>query len=167
MKNEIIDTKEGLAYISASGIKYDILEGKHTDGDISSDILFVFLNNPDYNCADHFVGYTYGAYSLKNNECVRKDYQEVFDNMTQEFERKNRIKRKIYTDYDRFKYRMNYGIRPYEYLVDFEKSDAMYNYLKQHGIENDGGYVFAESMRYCVKTNKIHDSIIRREFAFA
>lgn len=91
MKNEIIDTEEGLAYISASGIKYDILEGKHTDGDITSDILFVFLNNPDYNCTDHFVGYVYGADQLKHNKEQWKYFRDILNELTKGFEYKNNI----------------------------------------------------------------------------
>lgn len=91
MKNSIVDTGNGLIYISASGIEYDILEGMYTERKISSDILFIFLNDPDYNCIDHYVGYVYGAELLKHNKDQWKEYQETLNEMTREFEKKNHI----------------------------------------------------------------------------
>lgn len=91
MKNKIIDTENGLMYISSKGIEYDILEGTYTGGKISSDILFIFLNNPDYNCKDHYVGYLYGANQLKHDKSTWGTYQESLHEMTREFEKKNHI----------------------------------------------------------------------------
>ena len=64
-------------------------------------------------------------------------------------------------------YRLMFGIKTYEYLVVENKVDSLCTYLKQHGIENDGGYLFGDCFIFAIRTNSIHDKIIRKEFAFA
>lgn len=71
------------------------------------------------------------------------------------------------TDYKKFLYRKNYNISTHDYLVFVRNVPAMEKYLKEHGIQNDGGYLFGDCVRFVVKTNAVHDGIIRKKFAFA
>lgn len=67
----------------------------------------------------------------------------------------------------RFWYRANYNLSNYDYLVEESKIDAMLKYCKDHGIKNDGGYVFADCFRVVCRTNKVHGEIIKKLLAFA
>ena len=67
----------------------------------------------------------------------------------------------------KFWYRINYQLSNYDYLIEENKLDAMLKYCKDHGIKNDGGYVFADCFRVACRTNKVHDGIIKRLFTFA
>lgn len=165
MNSKIQIVGDEMYFISSRGIKYALLEGKAMLGISTSDIVFIFLNNPDYNCEDYCVGYLFGASLLKDNEQYRNEYLKPLQEIVDKFEKENHLNQ-IYSDYQRFRYHYYYDIQSYEYLVDIDNEEAMRKYLKQHGIQNDGGYLFADVMRFCVKTNKVHDEIIRKYIAF-
>lgn len=70
-------------------------------------------------------------------------------------------------EYNKFKYRMNYDIKRFDYLVEENKIDDILKYLKDNHIKNDGAYVFAECFSIVVYTNEIHNKIIMKNYAFA
>ena len=83
-------TNEGYVFISKKGIKYDLLEGvtigvtpKYT-----SDIIFIFLSDSDYNVKDNFVGYLFGANVMTDD---LEGYNESIEKIVAEYEATNFI----------------------------------------------------------------------------
>lgn len=81
-------TSEGYVFISKKGIMYDLLEGVSigTEQKITSDIIFIFLYDTDYNVKDNFVGYLYGAQILETD---LTGYEESIGKIVDEYEKRN------------------------------------------------------------------------------
>ena len=91
MNSKIKIVGDEMYFISSRGIKYALLEGKAMLGISTSDIVFVFLNNPDYDCENYCAGYLFGAALLKENKESRNEYVEVLQEMVDKFEKENHL----------------------------------------------------------------------------
>ena len=91
MNSKIQIVGDEMYFISSRGIKYALLEGKAMLGISTSDIVFVFLNNPDYDCENYCAGYLFGAALLKEYEKYRNEYIEVLQEMVDKFEKENHL----------------------------------------------------------------------------
>lgn len=91
MNSKIKIINDEMYFISSRGIKYALLEGKAMLGISTSDIVFVFLNNPDYDCENYCAGYLFGAALLKENKEYRNEYVEVLQEMVDKFEKENHL----------------------------------------------------------------------------
>ena len=80
--------EDGYVYVSDRGIEYELLEGMSIGANkrYTSDIIFIILNNAEYNVEDHIVGYLFGASVLERQ---LMDYDESIKAMVDEFEEKN------------------------------------------------------------------------------
>lgn len=81
-------TDNGYVFISKNGIKYNVLEGM-TIGvkpRKTSDMIFILLNNADYNVEEHLVGYLFGACLLPDREY---EYEEAIAELVNEYEKEN------------------------------------------------------------------------------
>ena len=80
--------EDGYVYVSDRGIEYELLEGISIGAErrYTSDIIFIILNNAEYNVDDHIVGYLFGASVLEGQ---LMDYDESIKSMVDEFEEKN------------------------------------------------------------------------------
>ena len=67
--------EDGYVYVSDRGIEYELLEGMSIGANkrYTSDIIFIILNNAEYNVEDHIVGYLFGASVLERQ---LMDYDE-------------------------------------------------------------------------------------------
>ena len=80
----------------------------------TSDIIFIVLNNAEYNVEDHIVGYLFGA-SVFERQLM--DYDESIKAMVDEFEEKNfgikpileAIKQKMEIGYDKSQLEVDFG----------------------------------------------------------
>lgn len=81
-------TEDGYSFISKNGIEYDILEGVSIGikPRMTSDIIFILLNDSDYNVEEHFVGYLFGAYLLPHKE---KEYEASIGKLVDKYEKEN------------------------------------------------------------------------------
>ena len=70
MNSKIKIINDEMYFISSRGIKYALLEGKAMLGISTSDIVFVFLNNPDYDCENYCAGYLFGAALLMKKQRI-------------------------------------------------------------------------------------------------
>lgn len=85
-------TSDGYIFISKNGIEYDILEGVTigTEPRKTSDMIFILLNNADYNVEDHMVGYLFGAVLLPER---KYEYEKSIAELVNEYEKKNGLER--------------------------------------------------------------------------
>lgn len=76
---------DGYVYISDSGIEYELLEGVSVGTEIkyTSDIVFIILNNCEYNVDNYVVGYVFGAHYFAENP---KEYEETIKKIVDKYE---------------------------------------------------------------------------------
>ena len=108
--------EDGYVYVSDRGIEYELLEGMSIGANkrYTSDIIFIILNNAEYNVEDHIVGYLFGASVLERQ---LMDYDESIKAMVDEFEEKNfginpileAIKHKMEIGYDKSQLEVDFG----------------------------------------------------------
>ena len=108
--------EDGYVYVSDRGIEYELLEGMSIGANkrYTSDIIFIILNNAEYNVEDHIVGYLFGASVLEGQ---LMDYDKSIKAMVDEFEEKNfgintillAIKQKIEMGYDKSQLEVDFG----------------------------------------------------------
>ena len=108
--------EDGYVYISDRGIEYELLEGMSIGSErkYTSDIIFIMLNNAEYNVEDHIVGYLFGA-SVFERQLM--DYDESIKAMVDEFEKRNfgikpiiaTIEEKIEIGYDKAQLEVDFG----------------------------------------------------------
>lgn len=81
-------TDNGYTFISKNGIEYDILEGMTIgiEPRKTSDMIFIVLNNADYNVEDHIVGYLFGAVLLPEREY---EYDEAISELVDKYEKES------------------------------------------------------------------------------
>jgi hypothetical protein len=86
--NALVLTKEGWIFVSKRKVEYRLLEGVclGTNRRITSDTIFIVLDNPDYDVDEMIVGYLFGARIFENN---LSDYEESIIKMVDEFEERN------------------------------------------------------------------------------
>ena len=80
--------EDGYVYVSDRGIEYELLEGMSIGANkrYTSDIIFIILNNAEYNVEDHIVGYLFGAEIFLEDS---RYYEESIKEMVDEFEKRN------------------------------------------------------------------------------
>ena len=80
--------EDGYVYVSDGEIEYELLEGMSIGANkrYTSDIIFIILNNAEYNVEDHIVGYLFGANVFERQ---LMDYDESIKAMVDEFEEQN------------------------------------------------------------------------------
>ena len=68
--------EDGYVYVSDRGIEYELLEGMSIGANkrYTSDIIFIILNDAEYNVEEHIVGYLFGASVLERQ---LMDYDEL------------------------------------------------------------------------------------------
>lgn len=108
--------EDGYVYVSDRGIEYELLEGMSIGSErkYTSDIIFIMLNNAEYNVEDHIVGYLFGA-SVFERQLM--DYDESIKAMVDEFEKRNfgikpiiaTIEEKIEIGYDKAQLEVDFG----------------------------------------------------------
>lgn len=112
--------EDGYVYVSNRGIdrgiEYELLEGVSigTERKYTSDIIFIVLNNAEYNVEDHIVGYLFGASVLEKD---LMSYEESVKELVDDFEKKNfginpimeAIKQKIEMGYDKSQLEVDFG----------------------------------------------------------
>jgi hypothetical protein len=81
-------TEDGYVFKSKIGIEYNIIEGMTigVSPRKTSDIIFILLNNADYDVENHFVGYLFGACLLLERE---NEYEESIADLVDKYEKKN------------------------------------------------------------------------------
>lgn len=81
-------TDDGYTFISKNGIEYDILEGVTigVSPQKTSDMIFIVLNNADYNVEDHIVGHLFGACFVAKRET---EYDEAITELVYKYEKEN------------------------------------------------------------------------------
>lgn len=81
-------TEDGYVFKSKNGIEYDILEGMAigVSPRKTSDMIFILLNNADYNVENHFVGYLFGACLFSERET---EYEESIAELVDKYEKEN------------------------------------------------------------------------------
>lgn len=107
---------DGYVYVSDRGIEYELLEGMSigTELKYTSDIIFIVLNNAEYNVEDHIVGYLFGA-SIFERQLM--DYDESIKELVNDFEKRNfginpilaAIKEKMEMGYDKAQLEVDFG----------------------------------------------------------
>lgn len=108
--------EDGYVYVSDRGIEYELLEGMSIGAErkYTSDIIFIVLNNAEYNVEDHIVGYLFGAGVLEKQ---LMDYDESIKAIVDDYEKKNfgikpileAIKQKIEMGYDKAQLEVDFG----------------------------------------------------------
>ena len=108
--------EDGYVYISDRGIEYELLEGMSigTERKYTSDIIFIVLNNAEYNVEDHIVGYLFGASVLEKD---LMSYDESIKELVDDFEKRNfginpilaAIKEKMEMGYDKSQLEVDFG----------------------------------------------------------
>ena len=108
--------KDGYVYVSDRGIEYELLEGMSigVERKYTSDIIFIILNNAEYNVEDHIVGYLFGA-SVFERQLM--DYDESIKSIVDDYEKKNfginpileAIKQKMEIGYDKSQLEVDFG----------------------------------------------------------
>lgn len=79
---------DGYVYVSDRNIEYELLEGMSIGSEQrhTSDIIFIMLNNEDYNVDNNVVGYLFGADIFLEDQ---RYYEESIKEMVDEFEKRN------------------------------------------------------------------------------
>lgn len=108
--------EDGYVYVSDRGIEYELLEGMSIGSErkYTSDIIFIILNNAEYNVEDHIVGYLFGA-SVFERQLM--DYDESIKSIVDDYEKKNfginpileAIKQKMEIGYDKSQLEVDFG----------------------------------------------------------
>ena len=108
--------EDGYVYVSDRGIEYELLEGMSigVERKYTSDIIFIILNNAEYNVEDHIVGYLFGASVLERQ---LMDYDESIKSIVDDYEKKNlgikpileAIKQKMEIGYDKSQLEVDFG----------------------------------------------------------
>lgn len=108
--------EDGYVYVSDRGIEYELLEGISIGAErrYTSDIIFIVLNNAEYNVEDHIVGYLFGAGVFERQ---LMDYDESIKEIVDDFEKKNfginpileAIKQKMEMGYDKAQLEVDFG----------------------------------------------------------
>ena len=108
--------EDGYVYVSDRGIEYELLEGMSIGSErrYTSDIIFIILNNAEYNVEDHIVGYLFGA-SVLERQLI--DYDESIKSIVDDYEKKNfginpileAIKQKMEIGYDKSQLEVDFG----------------------------------------------------------
>ena len=108
--------EDGYVYVSDRGIEYELLEGMSIGAErkYTSDIIFIMLNNAEYNVKDHIVGYLFGA-SVFERQLM--DYDESIKSIVDDYEKKNfginpileAIKQKMEMGYDKSQLEVDFG----------------------------------------------------------
>ena len=108
--------EDGYVYVSDRGIEYELLEGMSIGANkrYTNDIIFIMLNNAEYNVEDHIVGYLFGA-SVFERQLM--DYDESIKSIVDDYEKKNfginaillAIKQKIEMGYDKSQLEVDFG----------------------------------------------------------
>lgn len=108
--------EDGYVYVSDRGIEYELLEGMSIGSErkYTSDIIFIILNNAEYNVEDHIVGYLFGASVLERQ---LMDYDESIKSIVDDYEKKNfginpileAIKQKMEIGYDKSQLEVDFG----------------------------------------------------------
>ena len=108
--------EDGYVYVSDRGIEYELLEGMSIGSErkYTSDIIFIMLNNAEYNVEDHIVGYLFGASVLERQ---LMDYDESIKSIVDDYEKKNfginpileAIKQKMEIGYDKSQLEVDFG----------------------------------------------------------
>lgn len=85
-------TADGYVFKSKNGIEYNILEGMTigVSPRKTSDIIFILLNNADYDVENHFVGYLFGACLLLER---KTEYEESIAELVDKYEKENGLER--------------------------------------------------------------------------
>ena len=80
--------EDGYVYVSDRGIEYELLEGMSIGSErkYTSDIIFIMLNNEEYNVDNNVVGYLFGADIFLEDS---RYYEESIKKMVDEFEKRN------------------------------------------------------------------------------
>ena len=80
--------EDGYVYVSDIGIEYELLEGMSIGSErkYTSDIIFIMLNNAEYNVDNNVVGYLFGADIFREDS---RYYEESIKEMVDEFENRN------------------------------------------------------------------------------
>ena len=78
--------KFGFYYVSKKGIRYEILEGMTAGAEqrYTSDIIFIFLQNPDFDLDNYCVGYIFGFGGLDGKD--EKWMARLLDGITEQVE---------------------------------------------------------------------------------
>ena len=108
--------EDGYVYVSDRGIEYELLEGMSIGAErrYTSDIIFIVLNNAEYDVEDHIVGYLFGAGVFERQ---LMDYDESIKAIVDDFEKKNfginpileAIKQKMEMGYDEAQLEVDFG----------------------------------------------------------
>ena len=108
--------EDGYVYVSDRGIEYELLEGMSIGSErkYTSDIIFIILNNAEYNVEDHLVGYLFGASVLERQ---LMDYDESIKAIVDDYEKKNfginpileAINQKMEMGYDKSQLEVDFG----------------------------------------------------------
>ena len=79
---------DGYVFISKRNIQYEILEGMGigTIPRYTSDMIFIFLMDSEFDVDNNCVGYLFGAQVFEKNP---KAYEESIEKMINEFEERN------------------------------------------------------------------------------
>ena len=80
--------EDGYVYVSDRGIEYELLEGMSIGSErkYTSDIIFIMLNNAEYNVDNNVIGYLFGAEIFLEDS---RYYEESIKEMVDEFEKRN------------------------------------------------------------------------------
>ena len=80
--------EDGYVYVSDGGVEYELLEGMSIGAErkYTSDIIFIMLNNEEYNVDNNVVGYLFGADIFFEDS---RYYEESIKEMVDEFEKRN------------------------------------------------------------------------------
>lgn len=108
--------EDGYVYVSNRGIEYELLEGMSIGAErkYTSDIIFIVINNAEYNVEDLVVGYLFGA-SVFERQLM--DYDESIKAIVDDFEKRNfginfilaSIKEKMEMGYDKAQLEVDFG----------------------------------------------------------
>ena len=79
---------EEYGYISDNKVVYDIYEGKCMGNDLTSDIIYIMINDPEADDLE-FVGWTYGA-TLMNVKSDREEVTRWIDEIVNVYEKQNK-----------------------------------------------------------------------------
>lgn len=115
---------DGYVYISDKGIEYELLEGVSVGTGIkyTSDIMFVMLNNCEYNVDNCVVDYVFGTRQFVENP---KKYEETIKKMVDKYEDENFGLEKIINMLEE---KMECGYAPQQLEVDFGMLDDTEGY---------------------------------------
>ena len=137
--------EDGYVFVSDRGIEYELLEGMSIGSEqkYTSDIIFIMLNNAEYNVDNNVVGYLFGADIFLEDS---RYYEESIKEMVDEFENRNFGKWgwviMVYAKNDKVKIRDGrIGVIEnvcYE-MIDSEETDNIYCY--EVNVDGISGYI--------------------------